>query len=379
MKRRLCFLFPLAGRTKRLLDIKQKKAPADFFYGALALEKKFGGVHYVDLRKQPLGLAANAFLLFERVRNRFTNFGLSRERVRAFSNDFQTGDIVFSLTDSGSLSIGRYRKYLPKSVTLVGGFHGLSDIVNEASPSVKWWAEREIQKGLLGLDHYFFFGEEDKKQAIKRYSLDPARCSLYPFGVDLDFWRPSFEEGGAEGDGEVFAVGSDPKRDYETLLEAVQTDIPLRLLTRLKPTIKASQTNVEHLSGSLHGSAISDEVLRELYQKAEVVVVPVRDVAQPSGYSVSLQAMACGKATVISGIQGLWDKQYLVSGKNCLIVPPEDHKALRAAILSLLDDPELRRSMGRAARDTAEKHFGLVRMDQNICNLAAEILNDSTI
>ena len=39
--------------------------------------------------------------------------------------------------------------------------------------------------------------------------------------------------------------------------------------------------------------------LRKLYQDASIIVIPIRDVFQPSGYSVTLQAMSCGKPVIL--------------------------------------------------------------------------------
>ena len=43
----------------------------------------------------------------------------------------------------------------------------------------------------------------------------------------------------------------------------------------------------------------------------------------------------------------------------------------RAIFRALLDDPELRRRIGRRARETAEAHFGLARMNRSLEQLVA--------
>ena len=50
--------------------------------------------------------------------------------------------------------------------------------------------------------------------------------------------------------------------------------------------------------------------IRELYQDA-FAIIPLKDVFQPSGYSVTLQAMACGKPVVLTKTKGLWAPKYL--------------------------------------------------------------------
>ena len=371
-EQRVSFLFPIAGRQARLDDIKKGQAPADFFYGGLALEKELGSVHYVDLRKDPTGSIQKSLLFAERMRNRFANFGLTKQRISAFANDFSKGDLILSFTDSGSISIGRYRHLLPENVTLAGGFHGLCDMNGEAASWARGWATKEIRTALNNLDHCFFFGERDREEAIKRYGLEDSKTSVFPFGIDLDFWKPGADED-CERDGTVFAVGSDPKRDYANLIKAAEDDLPTRILTRLNLELAANQKNIELVRGSLHGSAITDVVLRDLYWQSEMVIVPVRDVVQPSGYSVSLQAMACGKPTIISDIKGLWDRSHLHHGENCILVPPGDAVALRKAILQLRNDKGLRQTIGQAARETSLAHFGLERMNTNLSSMVANL------
>jgi glycosyltransferase involved in cell wall biosynthesis len=65
--------------------------------------------------------------------------------------------------------------------------------------------------------------------------------------------------------------------------------------------------------------------------------------------------MAYGRSVVATAVGGLRDA--VDDGVTGLIVPPRDSEALRGAIERLLDDRELRRRLGRAARDVAEREF----------------------
>jgi glycosyltransferase involved in cell wall biosynthesis len=204
------------------------------------------------------------------------------------------------------------------------------------------------------LDHVAFFGPADREFGISTYGLLREKTSIILFGIDTEFWTPG--EGSSEDF--VFSIGQDPNRDFDTLVNA-ELDIPIRLHTALPLLIPPSRTNVLLTSGSYHHSTITDEELRDLYRRAMAVVVPLKDVYQPTGYSVTLQAMACGKPIVLSRIRGLWAPELLRDGENCLLVPPGDRAALAAAISRLAADPSLRIRLGRAARATAEQHFNL--------------------
>ena len=88
------------------------------------------------------------------------------------------------------------------------------------------------------------------------------------------------------------------------------------------------------------------------YARAAVVVVP----SHREGYGmVAREAMAYGRAVVASDVGGLRDA--IDHEVNGLLVPPRDVHALRAAIERLLDDPELRDRLGRAAREKAVREW----------------------
>lgn len=360
----ITILFPGAGRKQRLQETEGGQSPREFFYGALELAARGFALRYADTRQDPDTILGNARLWVERARNRLSGFGLSRQRVAALKSEIDDAGIAISFTDGFSLSLGRHRRLLAGGAVLAGGFHGLADMPDEVAPPFRPWARAQIQKSVAGLDHLFFFGEADRKESIRRFEILEQKTSLFLFGVDTDFWCPS---GGKPAD-YVLSVGSDPKRDYATLLSA-SVSAPLRIITRL--SLKAPQgcTDVEIIRGSYHNVAVTDTVLRDLYREAAIVAVPVRDVFQPSGYSVTLQAMACGKPVVLSRIKGLWDPEVFVSGENCVLVEPENPRALGDSIAHLRANPVLRKKIGEAARATAVRSFALQRMNDSLAAL----------
>jgi glycosyltransferase involved in cell wall biosynthesis len=368
---RFLFLYPGESRRRRLAALASGEVPRDFFYGYLALEAAGRSCAIGDTRTDPPGMFARLELQWEHLRNRFLVFGMSRQRVLALDPVFAQCDVALSFTDAFSLSMGYWRSP-SKHPYLAGGFHGLADINMRARTWARPFVQRRIARAVKGIDHLFFFGEVDRLQSIAMYGIDPARTSLFKFGIDDAFWTPGTD--GAE-DKLVFAVGSDPQRDYATLA-AAPTTAPMRLLTSL-PVIVPPGRQIELVRGNLYGSPITDSVLRDLYRRAAVVAVPLQDVYQPSGYSVTLQAMACGRPVVLSRNRGLWDPEIFKSGENCILVPPGDAKALGAAIDLLMGDEALRRRIGAAARESAVRHFSLGRMDQAIVALADRLAAES--
>ncbi|MBO6782673.1 MAG: glycosyltransferase family 4 protein [Alphaproteobacteria bacterium] len=372
---KIVFLFPGRGRDVRADGQSDGSTPREFFYGMSALDTDGHAVSFADNRRDPDGAWPLAHLKWEILRNRIMHYGTSAERVRAVSDELRRNDLALSFTDGFSLSLGRHARRFGATARLAGGFHGISTFTERTPAPFRAAAEARTRAGLHGLDHCFFFGAADRQYAIDTYGLDPARTSLFRFGIDTDFWCPARPEED-EQDGGVFSAGSDPSRDYATLLSA-GIEAPIRILSGLTLPDPVP-ANVEQISGSFHGIAITDLVLRDIYRRAAVVAVPLLDVLQPTGYSVALQAMACGKPLVISDFRGLWDRDAFVSGENCFLVPHGDPAALREAVETLLGDADLRARIGAAARTTAERTFPLARMNGSVRELVAAATDASS-
>jgi glycosyltransferase involved in cell wall biosynthesis len=85
--------------------------------------------------------------------------------------------------------------------------------------------------------------------------------------------------------------------------------------------------------------AVDRSALRARYLDADVVVFP-SDWAEPFGL-VPLEAMACGRPVVATGVGGSAD--FLVDGANSVLYPPGDVTALAAALVRVAGDDGLRR------------------------------------
>jgi glycosyltransferase involved in cell wall biosynthesis len=91
------------------------------------------------------------------------------------------------------------------------------------------------------------------------------------------------------------------------------------------------------------------------YARAAVVCVP----SLREGYGMAAaEAMAHGRPVVASAVGGLVD--LVEDGVNGLLVPPGDVAALRAAVVRLLEDPELRARLGAVGRERARERLSPV-------------------
>ncbi len=82
---------------------------------------------------------------------------------------------------------------------------------------------------------------------------------------------------------------------------------------------------------------------------------------------VLLEAGACGKPVVASRVGGIPD--VVIDGETGFLVPPGDPDALAAAMMRLLEDPDLRRRMGARAREHMGEKFDARTMVEEIVKL----------
>jgi glycosyltransferase involved in cell wall biosynthesis len=90
--------------------------------------------------------------------------------------------------------------------------------------------------------------------------------------------------------------------------------------------------------------------LRELYESSTIFVFPSEAENFPI---VLLEAMAAGLAIITTEGTGCAE----VVGDAALLVPPKNPQAISRALRRLIQEPDLRRSLGAAARQRIEENF----------------------
>ena len=96
-----------------------------------------------------------------------------------------------------------------------------------------------------------------------------------------------------------------------------------------------------------------DRVLARLRQ-TDLLVLPSIDEPFPM---VVLEAMSVGLPVVITDTCGL--ASFVSEHGTGLVVPSDDQPALERAVASLIEEPQLRRSMGERGRNAVRAHLGM--------------------
>jgi glycosyltransferase involved in cell wall biosynthesis/SAM-dependent methyltransferase len=110
----------------------------------------------------------------------------------------------------------------------------------------------------------------------------------------------------------------------------------------------------------------------ELLRRHSVYCLP--SFGEPYGMTV-LEAMSCGKPIVASNAGGI---PYLVPKDGGRLVPMGDAPALAAALLEVVNDPELQLAMGRANRKRAEEMFAWPQVTGQLEKIYEHVLQPRT-
>lgn len=199
--------------------------------------------------------------------------------------------------------------------------------------------------------HVICVSQAQVKFAIQQLKIPPSRVHFVYDKVDHRFFRPMDDE----PDDYILAVGQE-QRDYKTLQRALSgTGIKLVIVasshwsTYRLPTLGDQNTQIVQ--------NIPYTLLRSLYARARLVVIPLNNVSYAAGANSILETMAMGKPAIISQTPGI--REYISDGETGVFVPPSDPVRLRETILSLWNNRAAHKRLGENARQIVEEKMNL--------------------
>jgi starch synthase len=99
----------------------------------------------------------------------------------------------------------------------------------------------------------------------------------------------------------------------------------------------------------------------QLYQASEFAIYP-SSVGEPFGLTM-LEAMACSRPMIVTNCGGM--PEIIKNGQNGFVVKARDYKALADKCINLLQDEELRNSLGQTGRKIVEQRYTTEIMTEN--------------
>lgn len=213
---------------------------------------------------------------------------------------------------------------------------------------------------------------------LRRYpTIKPERVIVTHLGISPEWFDPPTEirdirrELGIEGGRAVIATVAriTPRKGQLNLLKAV-TRLPYEIRRRLSLVLAGSSSELHDryvrevraaaaeaapaqvvLPGSL-----SDDAVKGLYRMAVAFCLPgTLDRIEVEGFGlVILEAAAQGLPSIASAVGGA--SELIRDGETGILVQPDDHEGLAAALRRVVEDRHLRESLGRQAAQAAQEY-----------------------
>ena len=244
-----------------------------------------------------------------------------------------------------------------------------------------WVTERYVERFVVVSDSL-------KKAMIERRGILAKRVVRIYNGIELDEYRPYARDGKIRKEWGVSqhvplvgAIGRMVwQKGFEYLIEAI-------------PEIVRHFSAVRFLfvgDGPLRGKigALSEELrvkdnviftgfrsdIKEILSAIDILVVPSLLEGFPM---ITLEAMAMEKPIVATNIDGITEQ--ITDGINGILVPPTNSSALAKAIMRVLNNKELARTMGLVARKKVEQEFSVQRMVAETEKVYLSLLKENSV
>jgi len=346
------------GRRERIID--NKNFPSEFFYGYEELEKEGYNVSIFEELDMSFQIK-NYFLIkilnfISKIMFDFPIKMILELLLNKTYKKINSANTVITTTNSIGLSLSFLKAFgIIKSKILFIYMGLLQDKPNFLRLSILRFILKKVEILTLSKAEYKF---------LKLLFLD-SKVNYLPFGVDQEFWLPNAKTNNSEP--YVLAVGNDLARDWDLLISSWEEEFPnLKIISSLP--INNFKNNIEIIKGNWHSKTLADEEMRHLYCNSEFIIIPLKETLQPSGQSTCLQAMSCSKAVVLTKVKGIWDDKLMKHKENVLFIRSGNELDLKNSVKILIDDINLRESLGKGGRSLISSNFNSLNMANNLKN-----------
>lgn len=219
-------------------------------------------------------------------------------------------------------------------------------------------------------DLFIANSEAVREDAIRTEGIDPGRIRVVYNGLDID----RFMKGGGKDFRQQHDIPSDVPvvavvanfiaykghtYFFDAWLRLLETHPrAVALLAGDGPT--RSQLESRARASGVAGSLRFIGTCHDIPALLSACTMLVHPSLQEGFSNAIIEAMAAGRPVVVTDVGG--NREAVTDGVNGLVVPPSDADALRAAMMRLLDHPELAARMGQAGQERARADFNLAAM-----------------
>ncbi|MDJ0844345.1 glycosyltransferase family 4 protein [Crocosphaera sp.] len=244
-------------------------------------------------------------------------------------------------------------------------------IIGTSHQPAGWWRlVHRNRQNIANLDGLIVVGSREVDY-FEKYL--PGKVFFIPHGVDIDFFCPSSEKekkqvrcvfsGKYLRDLATLASVIDkvlrhhPDIQFDIIMPRTANDLQNPTLIRL-----ARHSQVHWYQG------MPDERLRQVYQRASMLVLPLIDC---TANNALVESISCGLPVIANDVGGLSD---YTRDTFAELLPIGDVDGFVNAILKLAEDSEEQQTRGKAARKFAEEELDWIKITQKTLDVYQKIL-----
>ena len=206
-----------------------------------------------------------------------------------------------------------------------------------------------------GVDELLVYSTSQLQAGRDLFHRRGQRVTLIDFMVDTHFFaRQERHLPNDDGRRPLLVTAGREFRDYPTMIDAVAgLDVDVVVASASPWSRRRDNAFDTSIPDNVTVTKLTQRQLRDLFDIADMAVVPLQPVDFQAGITTILEAMAMELPIVCTTTIGQID--VVADGHNGRYVGPGDVGAMRRAIVELLEDGDLRHGMGKAGRRLAEE------------------------
>lgn len=213
---------------------------------------------------------------------------------------------------------------------------------------------------LYSVDFIVFTNRSEYELASKYFQSFKSKFICLPFCIDENYWKrisaynPSTRK-------QILFIGNNGHRDFQLAIEIAQNlpEYKFKFITNKIFPKQIKSQNVELVKGDWNYIYLTDDEIKEEYDKSKIVIMPLKNSIVSAGQSVGLQAAAMGVPLVISETIGFWDKDNYTDNKDIVFVKENNLNTWIEVIVDLYQNEEKLKNISNNSIALIEKFYKL--------------------
>ena len=320
------------GRIKKATNVDYAE---DFFYGYRYLNKKNFKLEIIEFNKLNKNFKAIEHKISKIFSLPLYVFSLiNQKNIKILKNS----DYLFLVSESVGFAALPLLILLKKRYNI----HSSMFVMGLYSKKINYKYFKSLHFLLIKflasyLDKLYFLGYREYEIA-KNHLKNQAKLIQLPFYIDTNFW--SDDDYRLQSNEKILFIGNDGNRDFDLLVNiAKRMKHRNFIFVSSNPELTSLEMeNVQIIKGNWSGEDLSDKKIREIYSSSRMVILPLKESTQPSGQSVTLQAMSIGVPVIISLTSGFWDNENFIDEVNIFFEKENNINSWEKKIDSLFNE-----------------------------------------